>query len=302
MARGPRISFADRFGKGVRTAPRDALLAESVAEADRGAAFGLHRSLDSLGSVAGLLTVIGVVWSRLGDAPKLDEATFRSLVLIACVPAVLSVLVLAAFVTESEARPVERKVSLAGALTPELRRYLLAVFVFNLSATSDAFFVLRAQQLGLALWKTMALVAAMSVIQSIVSLPAGVLSDRIGRRGLVAAGWVLAALQLLGFGWASSELELAGLFVAVGLYLGLTEGNETALLADLAPKELKGTAVGFYSLARGAALLAASGATGLLLERWGPRVAFGAGALSALLGACLLAAVPPPRRGPAPSA
>src|SRR5262249_1990204 len=158
---------------------------------------------------------------------------------------------------EGEAKKIEKKVSLEGALPPALRRFLGAVFVYNLSATSDAFFVLRAQDLGLALWKTMALVALMSFVQANVSLPAGVISDRFGRRGVVAAGWVVAALQLLGFGFATTELELAGLFVLVGLSLGLTEGNEKALLTDLAPSELKGTALGFYNLALGVALLAA---------------------------------------------
>jgi len=297
------IRFLDRVGKGVRTAPRDALLADSVAPEDRGRAFGLHRAMDTIGSVLGLLIVTLVVYRRLGsEATLLDAGTFRTLVIFASVPAALSVLVLALLVREGEAKPLAKKLSLAGALPPVLRRYLVAVFVFNLSATSDAFFLLRAQELGVPLWGTFALVGVMSVVQAALSYPAGILSDKLGRRELVAAGWVVGGLQLLGFGFATTFLELAGLFVLVGVYLGLTEGNEKALLTDLAPKELKATALGFYSLAAGVALLVASAATGFLWQRIGPPVAFGAGALSAILGAFLLVFVPPPRRAPAQSA
>lgn len=304
------IRFVDRVGKGIRTAPRDALIAESVPAEDRGRAFGLHRSMDTIGSVLGLLAVVAVAYSRLGANASIDEPTYRGLVLVACVPAVLSVLVLALFVKEADARPPRPTASpaasppaaAASALTPSLRRYLVAVFFFNLSVTSDAFFVLRAQELGLALWMSMALVALMCLVQACVSLPAGILADRIGRRGLVAVGWVLGALQLFGFGFATSPLELAGLFVLVGLYLGLSEGNEKALLADLAPGALKGTAFGLYNLALGVALLVASWATGALWDLYGARAAFGAGAVSALLGACLLVFVPLPPRGPAPTA
>ncbi len=297
------IRFLDRFGKGIRTAPRDALIADSVAPEDRGRAFGLHRTMDTIGSVLGLAIVASVVRWRLGDStPVLDQGTFRALVLVASVPAVLSILVLALLVREGEAKPLARKFSLEGALPPQLRRYLVAVFFFNVSATSDAFFMLRAQELGVPLWETFVLVGIMSVVQAGLSYPAGVLSDRLGRRGLVAAGGGVGALQLLGFGFARDGVELALVFALAGLYLGLSEGNEKALLADLAPKELKATALGFYNLAAGLALLAASALTGELWVRFGPRVAFGAGALSALLAACLLAFVPPPRQAPAPSA
>lgn len=297
------VRFVDRVGKGIRTAPRDALIAESVSDDQRGSAFGLHRTLDTVGSVLGLLIVVAVSFLRRHGDASIDEPTFRGLVLVSCVPAALSVLLLAALVRESEHRPVEKKLSLEGALPPELRRYLAAVFLFNLSATSDAFFVLRAQELGLALWKTFALVLIMSVVQASIALPAGAASDRLGRRGIVAIGWVVGGLQLLGFAFATDGLQLAALFALVGLYLGLTEGNEKALLTDLAPGALKGTAFGFYNLTLGVALLAASAATGALWDRFGAKVAFGAGALSALSGAaCLVAFVPPPRRAPAPSA
>ncbi len=296
------IRGLDRVGKGIRTAPRDALIADSVVPEERGRAFGLHRAMDTVGSVLGLLAVVLVVRARLGDSAYLDDPTFRSLALLASVPAVLTVLVLALLVKETEARGLEKKFSLEGALPPHLRRFLLAVFVFNLSAASDAFFLLRAQELGLALWKTMSLVLLMSVVQASISLPAGVVSDRLGRRGIVAIGWGVAGLQLVGFAFARSELELLGLFLLVGVFLGLTEGNEKALLTDLAPKELKGTAFSAYNGALGAALLAASAGMGALWDREGATVAFLAAGVMAFAGACLLAFVPPPTRAPARSA
>ncbi len=300
------VRFLDRMGKGVRTAPRDALIAESTPDGDRGRAFGFHRAMDTVGSVLGLLIVIGIARWRLGDANHLDDPTFRLLALISCVPAALSMGVLAGFVREPPTPPLRggtgSRLSLAGALPPALRRYLAAVFVFNLSMVSDAFYVVRAQELGLPLWQVFGLVLIMSVVQASVSVPAGILSDRLGRRFLVAIGWVVSGLQLLGFGFATTGLELSGLFVLVGLFLGLTEGNEKALLTDLAPAELKGTAFGFYNLALGVALLVANVALGELWHRMGPRVAFSTGAVTAVLGACLLAFVPPPRRAPARSA
>ncbi|HZV03096.1 MAG TPA: MFS transporter [Planctomycetota bacterium] len=303
------IRFLDRMGKGVRTAPRDALIAESSPESDRGRAFGFHRAMDTVGSVLGLLIVIGVARWKLGDANHLDDPTFRILALISCVPAALSMGVLAGFVRETTAisrtgPPTPALPPLRGGrgFSPGLWRYLAAVFVFNLSMVSDAFYVVRAQELGLPLWQVFGLVLIMSVVQASVSVPAGILSDRLGRRGLVALGWVVSGLQLLGFGFATTGLELSGLFVLVGLFLGLTEGNEKALLTDLAPAELKGTAFGFYNLALGVALLVANVALGELWHRMGPRVAFSTGAVTAVLGASLLAFVPPPRRAPAPSA
>lgn len=287
------LRFLDRVGKGIRTAPRDALLADSVSAEDRGRAFGFNRSMDPIGAIAGLAVAAVLVYFGEGEGTLLTEGTYRTLVLLATVPAFLCILVLALAVAEpSVRRPLQKKFTLRGTLPPGFLRFLAAVFVFNLSATSDAFLVLRAQEIGLPLWVTFALVGLMNVTLAFVSFPSGVLSDRLGRRRFLAAGWVIFGLMLLGFAYATTAVHLAGLFVLYGLYLGLTEGVEKALLTDLAPEESRGTAFGYFQVVVGVAALPASLITGILWQWFGSHTAFVAGAVLAVLGAVLLAFVP----------
>lgn len=287
------IRFIDRVGKGIRTSPRDALLADSVPADQRGRAFGFNRAMDPIGAILGLALAALIVYFCEGTSPFLSEKTYRYLVLLATIPALLCILILALFVKEPTLRSViKKKFSLSGSLTPPLRRYLLAVFVFNLSVSSDAFLTLRAQELGLPLWGTFSLIGLMNIMLALVSFPTGILSDRLGRRRFLAAGWMIFSVQLLGFAFATTVWHLAFLFILYGIYLGMTEGVEKALVTDFAPEEYRGTAFGYLQLAVGIAALPASVLTGLLWQHVGSKAAFETGAALALLGTLLLAFVP----------
>ncbi len=287
------IRFFDRVGKGIRTSPRDALLADSIPANQRGRAFGFNRSMDPIGAIIGLSLAALIVYLVEGTSPLLSEKTYRYLVLLATAPALLCILVLAFAVTEPAHRSaIKKKFSLTGSLPPSLRRYLVAAFVFNLSVTSDAFLTLRAQELGLPLWGTFSLIGLMNVMLSVVSFPVGILSDRLGRRRFLAAGWMIFAVQLIGFGFATAVWHLVVLFILYGIYLGMTEGVEKAFVTDLASEEYRGTAFGYLQLTTGIAALPASLLTGLLWQAQGSRVAFAVGAMIALTGGGLLLFVP----------
>ena len=287
------VRFIDRVGKGIRTSPRDALLADSIPADQRGRAFGFNRSMDPIGAIVGLSLAALIVYLVGGTSPLLSEKTYRYLVLLATAPALLCILVLAFAVTEPAHRiAIKKKFSLSGSLPPSLRRYLLAVFVFNLSVTSDAFLTLRAQELGLPLWGTFALIGLMNVMLSFVSFPSGVLSDRLGRRRFLAAGWMIFGVQLVGFAFATTVWHLVVLFILYGVYLGMTEGVEKAFVTDLAPEEYRGTAFGYLQLVVGITALPASLLTGIVWQHVGSTAAFGAGAVLAVMGSALLAFVP----------
>ncbi|MFO0911220.1 MAG: MFS transporter [Isosphaeraceae bacterium] len=293
--------FGDRVGKGIRTAPRDALIADSTPASRRGLAFGLHRAGDTAGAVVGLLVALGLAWAS-ATGPRVTQAFFSTLTLLCIVPAILAVLVLALFATE----PVSRRA--AGALprfrldpfTPSFRRYLWVVVVFTLGNSSDAFLILRAQSLGLSVIGVMAMMLCFNVVYSLVSGPAGALSDRLGRRRLIVAGWVVYALIYVGFAFATTPAHAWILMVIYGLYYGLTEGSAKAYVADLVDPSQRGTAFGVYHAAVGIAALPASLLAGVVwqgLGSWpgfGPSAPFllGAGlAMLAIVGLLLL--VPP---------
>lgn len=274
------IRVADRIGKGIRTSPRDALIADSVHPSVRGRAFGFHRAADHAGAVAGpLLAFVMLQYLHL---------PLRHIFLIAAIPALLSVGVLWVGVREE---PRE----LAGASGPAItlhdhlgRRFwalLGVIFVFTLGNSSDAFLLLRASQLGVPAAMIPILWAMLHVVKSASSTPAGALSDRIGRKPLLVTGWLLFAAVYFAFGRASTAWHAWGLFAVYGLFFGLTEGTEKALVADLVPAARRGAAFGWYNLAIGLGALPASVLFGALWDRFGPSVAFGVGAALALLAA-----------------
>lgn len=290
------LRFLDRVGKGVRTAPRDALLAESIEPERRGEAFGFHRSADNAGSFAGIAITTAVVFSLQRESARLTEPTYRSLVALAIVPAVLAVASIAFFVREPdhEAAPSSSK----GARAPLPRAlwpFFIALFVFRLSAFSDNMLVQRAKEIGLALPWTFVLLGIAAFTSSVASWPTGKLSDRIGRRGLLFVGWTLYAAELVGFAFPLRSWQLAGLFALHGIYLGLTEGVASALLADLAPREVRGTAFGLFHGVMGVAALPASAALGFVWSAKNAETAFVAAACCAGVGAGLLAFVRPAR-------
>ncbi|HEN8801026.1 TPA: MFS transporter [Pseudomonas putida] len=281
--------FVDRVGKGIRGAPRDALVADITPAELRGAAFGLRQTLDTVGAFLGPLLAIGLMW--------LTASHFQTVFWVAVIPACVAVYILVAFVREPETptmtRPVRAPLALRELvrLGPAYWRLISLATLFTLARFSEAFLLLRAQDMGLApLWAPAVLVL-MALAYSLSAYPAGVLSDRVGRRGVLLAGLglLMAADLLLALlpGWAGLTLGVA----AWGLHLGFSQGIFAAMIADSAPANLRGTAFGVFNLLTGVALLAASVVAGLLWDGAGFQATFlvGAGFASAtLLGVTLL--------------
>lgn len=295
------VRWADRVGKGIRTAPRDALVADSVTAANRGLAFGLHRAADTAGAAVGILIALLVVWWTQSGALALDARTFRTIVVISLVPAVAAVVVLAVLtrdVAVSDRRALP-KFGLRGLGRPFLT-FLLIVGLFDLGNSSDAFLVLRAQERGLSVVGVLAMLLAFNLVYALVSTPAGSLSDRIGRRRLLIGGWLAYAAIYLGFGLATAGWQVWLLYVVYGVYYGLAYGIAKAFVADLVPAALRGTAYGTYNALLGLIDLPASLIAGILWQGvggwsgFGPSAPFLFGALLALLAAVAMALWRPP--------
>jgi len=288
------IRLVDRVGKGIRGAPRDALIADAVPGHDRGRAFGFQRAADHAGAVLGPVAAYALLqWGGV---------SLRSVFLLAAIPAALAMLTLWLGVRES-ARPVadgaRRGFSRQG-LDATFWRYLGVLLLFTLGNSTDALLVLRATELGVAVALVPVLWAMLHVVKSASSTPGGVLSDRVGRRPLIAGGWVVYAMVYLGFATASSSWHAWALFAAYGVYFGLTEGVEKAMVADLAPADVRGAAFGWYNLTIGLAAFPASLLFGALWQVFGAPVAFttGAGlALAAAAGLYLLVPSHPGSKG-----
>ncbi|HHY94263.1 MAG TPA: MFS transporter [Firmicutes bacterium] len=259
--------LADRFGKGVRTAPRDALIAESAQEGKRGAAFGLHRLMDTLGAATGVLLAYYFLTAYRGD--------YRLVFVYSLIPAVLGVMCL--FLIR-ERRPVSaatRRLSLDWrGLDPRLRAFLVVVFLFTLGNSSNQFLLLRAQNLGFAPATVILLYLVYNLVYSLVSYPAGRLSDRIGHRTLLVVGYLVYGLVYLGFAVVHSASSVWWLFAIYGIHIGFTEGVEKALVADIAPPEQKATLIGLHATLVGIGLLPASALAGLLWNLWGASAPF----------------------------
>jgi MFS family permease len=290
------VRVTDRVGKGVRSSPRDALIADSTDKAVRGRAFGYQRAMDHLGAVVGPL----IAYTLL-NAFALN---IRTVFWLAAIPGVLSVAVLAIFVRETRRQLVLRasqRVAVTGswgALPPVMKRYLAILLLFTLSTSSDAFLLLRASTLGVSVAMVPVLWAVHHVIKSAASTPAGALSDRVGRRPLIATGWILYALVYVGFAAASAQWHIWALFIAYGAFYALTEGVEKAFVADLVGAEVRGSAFGWYNLTVAIGALPASVVFGFLWTRGSPALAFGTGASIALVATLLLVMLRIGPRGP----
>ncbi len=280
------IRLTDRVGKGIRTSPRDALIADSVDPALRGRAFGFHRAADHAGAVVGPLIAFALLRGL--------DVSLRTVFWLAAVPAVISVLVLVLAVREvprREARTVTG-VNLSGALGRRFWAFLAVLLIFTLGNSTDAFLLLRASQLGVPTALLPVLWAMLHVVKSASSTPAGTLSDRVGRKPLLISGWALYALVYLGFAAAGAEWQAWALFAVYGIYFGLTEGVEKALVADLVPVLRRGAAFGWYNLAIGVGALPASLIFGAVWDRFGAPTAFALGASLASAAALAIAALP----------
>ena len=262
------IRFTDRLGKGLRSSPRDALLAESVPANQRGITFGLHRSMDNAGAVVGPLLAAFLLYQNV---------PLREIFFWAIIPGVITV-ALALCLKEpprvSAETPTTFTWSMAG-LPSEFKRYILVVGLFALSNSSDMFLLLRAKELGVSQEQIPLLWATISLITTLFGTPLSALSDRFSRRYFIAIAW--AAYTLIYVGMSFSNLTIAwllGLFALYGLFKAATEGVEKALVADLAPSGLTGTAFGWFNLSSGIMLLPATMIFGWLYESINPSVAF----------------------------
>lgn len=270
--------IADRFGKGIRTAPRDALLAEAAGD-QRGKAFGLHRAMDTAGAVVGIGLAYLLFTNYQGD--------YLQVFWLAVIPAVLGVVLLfpVADVARDKAASARTAVFSWRGLDARLRYYLVVTFLFNLGNSSNQFLLVRAGGIGFDAAQVILLYLWMNVTYLLISYPAGTLSDRIGRRALLSAGYALYGLVYVGFAMTDRQWEAICLFGIYGLYIGLTEGVEKALLADMAPPSLKASVFGLHALIVGIALLPASVIAGLLWDSFGAAAPFWFGGVLGLSSA-----------------
>jgi MFS family permease len=266
------IRTGDRVGKGVRTAPRDALIADSVDPALRGKAYGFHRSMDNAGALLGPLIATGLLAYLVKDV--------RQVFWLAALPGLAAVLLILWKLDEVERKPAEAKPVRLSLLPPgPLRRYLLILFLFTLGNSSDAFLLLKAGALGVPPFRIPLLWAFFNLVKMLSTMPFGSLSDRIGRRGIIVSGWCVYSLCYLGFAFAASELQIWLLFALYALFYGLTEGVEKAFLADMADPALRGSAFGWFNFAIGSGAFPASLLFGLIWQRFGAVAPFVCGAL-----------------------
>lgn len=295
MVAGAR--WADRVGKGIRTAPRDALIADSIDARQRGLAFGFARAGDTAGALLGIAIALAIVWFAQAGAVELGESTFRTIVLVSLAPAFLAVFALAVLARDVplHGESVLPKFAFKSLGKPFMI-LMLIVCIFELGNSSDAFLVLRAQNLGMNVIGVLAMLIVFNFVYAFLSTPAGVLSDRIGRRRVIIGGWLMYAVVYLGFALADSVWQVFALYAVYGIYYGVAYGTTKALVADLVPENLRGTAYGTYNAVLSVISFPASVIAGVLWQGIGAWNGFGAsapfyfGAVMALLGAVMLMA------------
>ncbi len=291
------IRFTDRLGKGIRGAPRDAMLADLAPMQSRGRVFGFHRAMDHAGAVTGPLLASAFLYFYPGR--------YRPLFALTIIPGLIVMFFVLRLPAKTRTEPAGE-----GSATPtgspwnlggSFYQAIAVIFLFSLGNASDAFLLLRLSDLGVAAVWIPLLWSALHVVKSSSSFIGGSLSDRFGRRGLIALGWIVYAAVYAGFGFSSSLPVVIAIFLAYGLYFGLTEGSEKAWITDIAPATLRGTAFGVYNAALGVGSLLASLLFGVIWSEVSPRAAFLTGAALAL-AASFLIFLPPPtlERGQSP--
>lgn len=276
--------FIDRFGKGVRTAPRDAIIADSASSSNMGLAFGFHRSMDTIGAVIGPAAAFALLFFYTGNLRLVFYASM--------IPGIIAVAVIVFFIkerrmTKEEIASVPR-LSISSFDGP-FRHYMLVVAVFSLGTFADAFLILQAKNLGVAEhWIPIAYLL-FNIVYALSSTPMGLLADRVGIRTIVMAGFLFYAAVYSLVGLATAPLHIWLLFPLYGLYKGMSEGTQKAYLALIAPPERKATAFGIYHTVNGLMLLPASVMAGLLWDRVGAGATFFYGAAMAVLAAVIFA-------------
>jgi MFS family permease len=300
------IRLTDRIGKGIRASPRDALLADSAPITARGRAFGFHAAADNAGAVVGpllaffLLKLQGV--GSFDSTKRLlphDEQALRNVFWLSAVPALVAMIVLIIVVRDVPKRDAGERAAAAsegeigGRLTKRFWAYLVVILIFTLGNSTDAFLLLRANQLGVPLALAPILWALLNFVKSASGTYGGGLSDTLGRKPLIVGGWLLYSAVYFAFGWAGAAWQAWVLFAGYGFFYGATEGTEKALVADIVPRTRRGSAFGWYNLAIGLGALPASLIFGAIWDRRGAPSAFVFGATLALIAALLMAFVAP---------
>jgi MFS family permease len=280
------IRVGDRIGKGLRSAPRDAMIADVTAPGSLGRAYSVNRAADHTGAMLGpLVSFVLLQWAGV---------EMRQVFMLAAIPALLAVIVVAAGVKEEPRVIAPAPATSSGKHHPlggRFYRYLGILFLFTLGNSTDAFLLLRAHDLGVPASQIPLLWALLHVVKASTSVPGGILSDRLGRVPLIVAGWLVYAAVYVGFGFATATWHIWALFVAYGFFYGMTEGVEKALVADFVPKESRGRAFGWYNMTLGLAVFPAALLFGWIWDALGARVAFSFGATMAGLAALLLLSV-----------
>jgi MFS family permease len=299
------IRLTDRIGKGIRTSPRDALLADSAPPQARGRAFGFHSAADNAGAVLGPLMAFMILklqgagsFEGAGRLGAHDEQALRNVFWLAAVPGLIALAILIVVV-----RDVARRETTAdkdtetpgGGLSRRFWAYLVVVLLFTLGNSTDAFLLLRANQLGVPIAMAPILWALLNLVKTAGGTYGGQLSDTVGRKPLIVGGWLLYAAVYFAFGWATAAWHAWALFAAYGIFYAMTEGTEKALVADIVPRSRRGSAFGWYNLAIGLGALPASLIFGKIWDRAGAPSAFMFGATLALIAAVLMAFVAPSR-------
>lgn len=274
------IRFADRAGKGIRTSPRDALIANSTDEHHRGIAFGIHRASDTAGAFIGIGIALIVILIIQAQATELSIDAFHALVLISIIPAFLAVIVLATFAKEVRvAKSSEQATRLTwGALNPNFKSFLWIIGIFTLGNSSDAFIILLAQERGLNIAQILGMLLTFNFVYTVFSSPLGRLSDKIGRRRVLVGGWAIYACLYIGFALTTTGTQIWLLYGLYGLYYAATEGTAKAMIADIIPADQRGTAYGYYNGLIGFLALPASFIAGILWQGLGNWTGFGASA------------------------
>jgi MFS family permease len=285
------VRTMDRVGKGIRGAPRDALIAGSVDVRNRGLAFGFNRAADHLGAVVGPVIAFLLLSLFATDPSNPTAYEYQRVFLFASIPVVFGLFVIGLFVREKKKEKVEIeknpiKLSLK-AFDGNFKRFLIVISLFTLSNSTDAFLLLRAQQAGISPAVLPLLWMVLHFSKVFCSLAGGNLSDRFGRKIVIVSGWILYAFVYVGFAFVSVPWQAWVLFAVYGVFFGLTEGVEKALVADLVEDEKRGTAYGFYNLAYGITVFPASLLFGFLWTSFGVQTAFIVSALISILAAIL---------------